>query len=203
MQLPYFKYHPDPISTGAIEQSSKTCESCLQSRGFIYIGSFYNRNNINDICPWCIADGSAVEKFDGSFISKTDIEETIEPEKKSKRNLPDLIKKILGLSSSKNEKSTIPKWREELFCKTPGFSSFQEETWLSHCQEPCEFHGIATTKDFKMISEEEKMRLFENSSVCDVLLKELQEGKDDRKQDYYFKFACSKCGEIRILEDLD
>ena len=42
-----------------------------------------------------------------------------------------------------------------------------------------------------------------NSSVCEIYLKELQEGDDDIENEYFFKFKCIECGEIKFLDDLD
>ncbi len=69
MELPKFKYHPDPIKTGAFVKSDKTCESCSTNRGYIYTGSIYCTQNVNSICPWCISDGSAAKKFKATFLS--------------------------------------------------------------------------------------------------------------------------------------
>lgn len=202
MQLPYFKYHPDPISTGSIEKSSKICEACEKLRGYIYIGSFYSKDNVSDICPWCIDSGFAAEKYDGSFVAQIDLDQVVDTIETKKSVFGTFLAK-LGVIKSSTDDRLNDNWSEELFRKTPGFSSYQEEIWLSHCEAPCEFRGIATAEDFKNISEEEKLKLFQNSSVCDEYLKELQEGANETKHEYYFKFVCSSCNEIRFLEDLD
>ena len=202
MQLPYFKYHPDPISTGSIKKSNRTCESCEEQRGFIYTGSFYSKHSLNDICPWCIASGFAADKYDGSFISQIDLVQVIDT-REPKRGMSKFFLSLFSVNGSNSDKSLRANWREELFYRTPGFSSYQEEIWLSCCDTPCEFRGLATVDDFRKISEEEKLRLFQNSSVCAEYLEELQEGENETKHDYYFKFVCASCNEIRFLEDLD
>lgn len=56
MQLPSFKYHLDPLSTGSITESESICECCEESRGYIYTGPVYAEVELVDaICPWCIA----------------------------------------------------------------------------------------------------------------------------------------------------
>lgn len=68
MDLPTFKYHPDPVATGCIQPSDTMCVACKQARGFIYTGPVYSDEDLDDLlCPWCIADGTACEKFDASF----------------------------------------------------------------------------------------------------------------------------------------
>ncbi len=63
--LPVFTYHPHPLETGAIKASDATCECCSKARGFVYTASIYCADEVECVCPWCIADGSAAEKFDG------------------------------------------------------------------------------------------------------------------------------------------
>ena len=66
--LPTFRYHPDSIATGSVKPSDKECRSCGEARGYIYTSSVYAEESLDEeICPWCIADGSAAEKFDASF----------------------------------------------------------------------------------------------------------------------------------------
>ena len=66
--LPRFRYHPDPIATGSIEPSSQACVACGRSRGFIYTGPVYAEEELDDqLCPWCIADGSAARTLDAEF----------------------------------------------------------------------------------------------------------------------------------------
>src|SRR5262245_4879675 len=69
MELPKFKYHPNPLETGSIEVSSNKCLACGEARGFIYKGQPYAEKVLIDaLCPWCIADGKAHEIFDAEFV---------------------------------------------------------------------------------------------------------------------------------------
>ena len=66
--LPSFCYHPDPIATGSIKPSPTTCICCGQARGFIYVASVYCLDSFREqLCPWCIADRSAAERYDAMF----------------------------------------------------------------------------------------------------------------------------------------
>jgi len=91
----------------------------------------------------------------------------------------------------------------ELFSRTPGFSSFQEEEWQSHCEEPCEFHGQARVADFLEMTEEARKRLISNSSLDESEFQYLTQGEDTEELHYYFKFVCRRCGIILAIEDLD
>jgi uncharacterized protein CbrC (UPF0167 family) len=68
--LPTFRHHPDPLRSGSIVASSATCRCCERRRGFVYAGPVYAESDDLDdaLCPWCIADGSAHERFDATFV---------------------------------------------------------------------------------------------------------------------------------------
>ena len=69
MVLPTFRYHPDPLSTGSIEESENTCGCCGESRGYIYTGPVYTAEELHaPICPWCIASGAAHARFNAEFV---------------------------------------------------------------------------------------------------------------------------------------
>ncbi len=121
--IPKFKYHPDPIATGAIKKNDSQCECCGENRGYTYTATLYSPEEIEFICPWCIADGSAAQKFDGMFCDDYPLIEA---------NLNNSI-------------------IDEVTLRTPGFNSWQQEEWLVCCEDACEFHGDATKNDFQSI----------------------------------------------------
>jgi uncharacterized protein CbrC (UPF0167 family) len=112
MTLPAFRYHPDPLASGSIVESKETCRCCEQNRGYIYAGPVYSEeDDLDDVlCPWCIADGSAHDKFDATFV---DIEA-----------FPD-----------ETPKSAI----EEIMNRTPGYSAWQSEKWPACCGDATAF----------------------------------------------------------------
>ena len=67
-ELPIFPYHRDPIDSGSVYKSDELCECCNKNRGVLYKGVTYSRNKPKNLCPWCIADGSALKKYDASFF---------------------------------------------------------------------------------------------------------------------------------------
>lgn len=72
--LPEFAYHPDPVGTGSVEPSDVVCASCGRQRGYIYAGPVYAVEELdNCLCPWCIADGSAAQRFDATFTDDHDM----------------------------------------------------------------------------------------------------------------------------------
>ncbi|MEU6253409.1 CbrC family protein [Streptomyces sp. NPDC047043] len=67
--LPEFPYHPDPLATGCVRASDALCVCCGRRRGYIYPGPVYAVDDGLDdaLCPWCLADGSAAERYEAQF----------------------------------------------------------------------------------------------------------------------------------------
>jgi uncharacterized protein len=115
VELPRFTYHPDPRATGFVVESDAICLACGAARGYIYTGPvFAVEELVEAICPWCIADGTAAERFDAEF---TDVGSYV-PE-----DVP-------------------PEVLEEIARRTPGFSGWQQEHWLYHCGDGAAFEGV-------------------------------------------------------------
>lgn len=112
--LPRFRYHPDPLATGSVEPSDAVCPCCEQARGFVYTGSVYGEQHVENLCPWCIASGLAHERLGALFNSTDDLYGEV----------PDDV-------------------RDEIEQRTPGFSGWQEERWLGHHGDACAFLGPA------------------------------------------------------------
>ncbi|MCK7633214.1 MULTISPECIES: CbrC family protein [unclassified Shewanella] len=182
MELPKFKYHPNPINTGSIVKSGEVCKCCNKKRGFIYKGSMYTRHRPEYICPWCIANGEAREKFEIEFSSI--MPAVIDPKNPISINCPDSA-------------------FEELLYRTPGFSSYQEIEWPNHCEDFCVFHGVATIGDIQKISKEEEERLYKTTWMDEGELRSCQNGNPEEELHYFFKFVCLKCGEIMLQVDPD
>ena len=117
--LPHFKYHPDPVATGSIEPSDTVCVSCGRARGYIYTGPVHATEELGDsLCPWCIADGSAAERFDAEFTDPAGVASGLWPA------VPNAV--VLEVSR-----------------RTPGFTGWQQERWWTHCSDAGEFLGRA------------------------------------------------------------
>ncbi len=111
MDLPTVRYHPDPLASGSIVASDAACACCNMRRGFIYTGPAYCEAELEDaLCPWCIADGAAARKFDANFTDPA--------------SFPD------GISGDVVAEITL---------RTPGFSAWQQEKWLTCCGDAAAF----------------------------------------------------------------
>ncbi|MGH3347144.1 MAG: CbrC family protein [Nocardioides sp.] len=108
--LPSFRYHPEPLRTGSLVMSTAACEQCGQARGYAYAGPTYSVAEVETVCPWCIADGSAARYFDAEFTT------------------------VDGAPAGISDDVV-----DEILHRTPGFAGWQQETWLFHCADAAEF----------------------------------------------------------------
>lgn len=114
VSLPAFRYHPDPVGTGSIVESNEACERCGEARGFVYAGPTCAVYEIEFLCPWCIADGSAAHEFDAEF------------------------------STTDGAPGSVPRTvLDEVVRRTPGFAGWQQERWMFHCADAAMFLGRA------------------------------------------------------------
>jgi uncharacterized protein len=122
VQLPTFRYHPDPVATGSIVESTTTCTCCGQARGWIYDGPIYGIDEDDadadepTICPWCIADGSAHGELGAEFTDEASI--------------------------GGDDWDEVPETAiDEVAHRTPGFTGWQQERWWTHCGDAGQFLG--------------------------------------------------------------
>lgn len=118
-ELPKFKYHPSPFSTGSLVDSEETCPCCGSARGYMYEGPIYCTADVDRVCPWCVADGTAAAKWNAEF---TDGE----------------------FRDSHGDQVELPREvYDEVFRRTLGIrGAMQPISWWVHCGEPAEFVGI-------------------------------------------------------------
>jgi uncharacterized protein CbrC (UPF0167 family) len=169
--LPQFTYHPDPVGNGVIKQEATRCPACNQERPYVYVAGFYSEVDAEGVCPWCIADGSAAAKFQGSFTS-------------------------IGMTEVASAASI-----DEVTHKTPGYFSWQEPEWLAHCGECCAFIGYVGWLEISHLEEElsnEIARLKEEWHMDDTEFREVLR-KDGDVTGYLFR--CIVCGLHRLHID--
>ena len=115
LDLPAFKYHPNPLETGAFEQSADgvVCNCCCKITHIFYTVPFYAVEDIDYLCPLCIASGKAADKYKGSFQDDCFVDDGVED----------------------------PARLDELIHKTPGYCGWQQEYWRAHCGDYCAYLG--------------------------------------------------------------
>ena len=185
--FPQFTHHPDPIATGAVAASDVTCACCEKKRAFAYTRSPYCVAVDLDgaICPWCIADGSAAKKYDATFV------QGIEHVSTGRHNLLLRVKQ-----ASINEVLT----------RTPGYVSWQGETWLSHCADAMEYHGDLTSEDLLTLSESARILFTKENEwlVPEVYSwQELVDSCQPGESLALYKFVCRHCSLARLGLDMD
>ena len=115
-QLPTFKYIKPPLQREMFEASNAICECCLSAQGYRYAWSIYTKIEVNELCPWCIADGSAAEKFAATFAELNDYR-TISDEN-----------------------------RNAFEKHTPSYPTWQGAVYPVHCHDACQFAGLVPSK---------------------------------------------------------
>jgi uncharacterized protein CbrC (UPF0167 family) len=181
LSLPAFKYHPDPVGTGNVVESDEECLCCGQARGYIYTGPVYALDELDEqICPWCIADGSAHRKWNATFT---------DPE---------------GVGDYGHWGQVPRAVIEEIAHRTPGFGGWQQERWWTHCGDGAEFLGVVGYREAAAYAPE----LLE-ALVCDISFPSAAErerylhalNKDGSPTGYAFR--CTKCGKLGGYSDRD
>jgi uncharacterized protein CbrC (UPF0167 family) len=133
--VPTFRYHPDPVATGEVITSDDPCRCCGRQRGFIYTGPVYSEEEVvEELCLWCIADGSAATLFEAEF---TDV-----------ANVPDDVPRPV---------------LTEVLTRTPGFSGWQQERWLFHCADAAAYLGKVGYEELQAVPEALEMVRQENA----------------------------------------
>jgi len=121
LAFPSFRYHPDPRGTGSVVEADTYCKACGWIRGHVYAGPVHAdaAEDLHDaICPWCIADGTAAQRFDAEFADVW--------------NVPSGIARPVA---------------DEIARRTPGYTSWQDARWLYHCGDGAAFLGLAGRRE--------------------------------------------------------
>lgn len=165
--LPRFKYHPDPVQSGVVKKSGAVCVSCSRARGWIYTGPVYAKDELDRrLCPWCIADGSAAQRFDASF---GDVE---------------------GLAGQ-----VAADVLDEVLHRTPGYVTWQGERWKSHCGDACECHGDLPRRDLEQLDQAAQAHLRTELQLEAESWARFVKSYRPGGQPAIYLFVCRHCGE--------
>jgi uncharacterized protein CbrC (UPF0167 family) len=174
-EFPNFKYHPNPIATGMIRESDETCPCCGEKRGYAYTTNPYGETTVENLCPWCISDGSAAYKYnveftDGSPLARFGLESEI---------------------------------IDEVTHRTPGYVVWQQEEWLCCCNDACEFHGDLSVVEFRSYGSEVLVELRQKYELDDEDIYILKKNYKPGGSPAIYKFKCRHCGKVRLCMDFD
>ena len=164
--LPKFTYHPNPIATESIIPSDETCECCGKARGYVYCTTPYGEQEIEFVCPWCIADGTASAKLGASFSDSW------------------------PLSQAEISKEII----DEVTLRTPGYVSWQQENWIVCCDDACEFHGDADPGELAALHGDDRSRVAKDFDLPIDDFEEMLKHYEPKGSPAIYKFKCRHCG---------
>ena len=172
VELPTFKYNPNPILLNVIKKKKTKCPVCNIGREYVYDGPFYSIEDVEGICPWCISDGSAAKKYEGEFQDVSNCDEV-----------------------NKDE------YINELVHRTPGYYGWQQEYWLSHCGDFCAIVQYVGWKEIEHLEEEllgDITNICAEYGITKENLKNWLTNEGDL-QGYLFK--CVHCNKHRLYVD--
>jgi len=155
-----------------VEESEVKCSCCNQHRGYIYILSL---------------DGADQDTLSDEFVCPWCIHNG------------EAAKKY-GVEFGRPEDWKIPKdVIDELRFRTPGFLSWQNEDWLVHCNDACEYHGMATASYLAKVTDEQKAQLLELTQFSEDTWKQLMDSAPEPDafidDPQIFIFRCRHCGQ--------
>jgi uncharacterized protein CbrC (UPF0167 family) len=149
---------------------------CGESRGYIYTGPVYCEEELDDeICPWCIKDGSAHDEFDATFVDDSAFSEDV----------PFDV-------------------AEEITERTPGFSSWQTEQWPACCGDATAFLQPAGIKELRREQELEGIamgHIVHEMEISGGAARQLLDSLDRDKGPTAYLFQCLKCDRHHLYID--
>lgn len=174
--VPFFKYHPDPISTRSfIQGGCRQCNCCGKETDIWYESPFYTRfDDVDCICPFCIADGEAAKKYEGEFQDPCSTDNVSDSQK-----------------------------LEELVHRTPGYHGWQQEYWPAHCDDYCAFLGYVGWAELVKMGIDEEIEEDYKDGDKDWDVEDLKKYliNDGSMQGYLFE--CLHCGKHILHVDCD
>lgn len=173
--LPTFRYHPDPFASEVFYRGEPhRCDCCGKETDVWYESPFYSAEDVECLCPWCIADGSAAAKFDGEFQDSASIGKVSDPEKV-----------------------------KELTERTPGYHGWQQEYWMAHCDDFCAFLGYVGWQEIEEMGLAEEIAETYRQDLCGFEFEDIRQymRKDGGLTGYLFR--CLHCGKHFLYADCD
>jgi uncharacterized protein len=122
------------------------------------------------LCPWCIADGSAASKLGASFSDPQPLQQA--------GVAHDVI--------------------DEVSLRTLGYSCWQQEEWLVHCNDACEFHGDASVEDVEDVSEATKADWRQHYGLDEDDWALATADYEPAGDNAFHKFVCRHCAAVRL-----
>ena len=166
--LPTFKYHPNPIETGAFQKGTpQKCDCCGCETDLWYESPFYSIDDVDCICPECISNGAAAKKFDGEFQDADNVGKVSDSDK-----------------------------LDELLHRTPGYIGWQQEYWCAHCDDFCAFIGYVGWDNLIRSGIDKEIEETYDQDICGFDLTDVKEYMQNDGSFIIIKIENSFSGEI-------
>ena len=173
--LPNFKYHPNPLETGSfLKGEPHKCDCCGKETEIWYESPFYSVEDVDCLCPECIASGAAAEKFDGEFQD-------------------------CASTGKVSDRAKL----DELCQRTPGYHGWQQEYWYAHCDDFCAFIGYVGWDDLVRMGLDKEIAETYDQEICGFDFADIQSYmlRDGGLTGYLFR--CLHCGKHFLYADCD
>jgi len=90
---------------------------------------------------------------------------------------------------------------EEVTRRTPGYNSWQQEEWQSHCGDACEFHGDATKSEIAALKDNDLSGFLKNQMIKPKVWNQILDGYQAGGNPAIYKFVCHQCRKISYTMD--
>ncbi len=172
--LPKFRYFEDPLKENSFRQGEPhKCQCCEKDTDIWCDYPLDLDNDINCICPECIASGAAAGKFDCGFQEKM-VGKVSDPEK-------------------------IREWME----RTPPYWSIQPNLWYTHCDDFCTFVGHVKWEDLVEMGVDKEIEETYDIDVNGFELDRIKECMTRGCYIQGYLFRCLHCGKHLLIADCD
>lgn len=174
-EFPKFRYHHDPLTSGAFVRTDASCSICGQIRGFKYEGEVFSQDDFEGvICPWCLADGSAADELGAEF---TDV--------------------------GGSEPVSDSRFSQELARRTPAYASWQGPYWAAHCGNYCCFIDYVGGQELRQLGKDVQDTLYEDVRSTFSSMDEAMDALQREGNSVGYLFRCIECGRYRLLWDCE
>jgi uncharacterized protein CbrC (UPF0167 family) len=141
----------------------------------LYAGAVYAIEEVASVCPWCIDDGNLERKYDATLNDGHPL-------------------RLAGLPSEVIREVTR---------RTPGYVSWQQDSWIACCNDACEFHGDAPADEIRALDEVGVAALSSESGFSVEDLREIIRHYEPGGSPAFYKFVCRHCSRVSFNGDRD
>lgn len=119
------------------------------------------------LCPWCIADGSAAERFDAEYVDVLEVPDGVPAE-------------VI----------------EQVTRRTPGFPGWQQPHWMFHCRDGAAFLGAVGRRELEAYPDALEVLRHEHDAYGwpEAEVQEYLAALDKEGQPTAYLFECRHCG---------